>query len=74
MDMITPAPRDNGAAISRWPTCPSFTRTYSSSPIGESSFLVIVALTVGLAGGASPWSRYSSGLTNSSLVRMAETG
>ena len=54
IDMITPAPRDSGAAIRRSPTWPSLTRTNSSSPIGDSNFRVIVARAVGLMGDGRP--------------------
>ena len=74
MDMMTPAPRDSGAAMSRSLTWPSLTRTYSSSPMGDSSLRVIVARAAARVGGGRPCRRYSSGLRNSSLVRMAETG
>ena len=74
IDMITPAPRDRGAAIKRSPTWPSLTRTYSSSPIGDSNLRVMIAVAVGLLGGRKPCRRYSNGRRNNSLVRMAETG
>ena len=46
-DVITPAPRLNGAATMRSPTLPAVTRTHSSSPIGDSSLRVMLARSVG---------------------------
>jgi hypothetical protein len=56
-DMITPAPRASGVAITRSPTRPSLTRMYSSSPIGESTLRLTTAVIRGRRGGTDPSSR-----------------
>ena len=74
-DMMTPAPRDSGVAMNLSSTWPSLTRTNSSSPIGESSLRVHRRADRRRAvGGLARAGGSISGLRNSSLVRMAETG
>lgn len=58
----------------REPTFPSFTRRYSSSPMGESTLRVMVAERRGRAGAGSPSMRCSNGQRNSSEVSTADTG
>ena len=60
--------------MSRPPTRPSFTRSHSSSPIGESTLRLITASTV--CGGAlsRPSIRSSNGFRKSSDVTTAEAG
>ena len=73
-DMTTPAPRCTGVAIILSPTRPTATRRNSSSPVGETTLRVMLALMRVRAGIDEPSSRSSNGISSNSAVRAADTG
>ena len=74
IEVIMPAPRASGAAMVRFPTRPIFTRTNSSSPMGDTTARGITASSIGRGGRRRPSPASMSGATKSSMASAADTG